>query len=252
MNIDAEKTFNQIVEAMSHAKTMGSNEERRARRIAINLIQKNPELAVMAIGKDESTLLVLAARFDDVEILQLLLDQGRSDPRAVDNDQYSALVFAAGANDEGLSMKMIKALTPHCKPQSWNPRSNDGCTDVGVAISKGHAEVADFLAKARGVPAEDDPLERDCYGWTWLDLALQERESCREKIVRWVLSLPQGKRMLRDKDDAGLSTLERAKNNGLENMVALMMAQEAIWEREELVQAIDGPSRDKARTGLRL
>lgn len=249
LEIDLNQAFKAISTAMVHQRGAASEDERGRRRIVIDLIKNNPELAELDIGMDRSTLLILAARFDDVEMLQILLDQGRSNPRALDCDQYSALIFAAAAEDEAVAMRMVKALAPHCKPESWNPKNCKDMTDVGTAILRGNVEVADFLIQTRGASA-DGALELDRFGRNWLDLAVEAKPQ--DKAVRWVLSLPQGKAMLRAKDSSGRSAMERAKESGAEAAVLLMMAQEALWEREELLSATDGPSVGKSPTSLRI
>lgn len=122
-------------------------------------------------------------------------------------------------------------------------------TDVGTAILRGNVEVADFLIQTRGASA-DGALELDRFGRNWLDLAVEAKPQ--DKAVRWVLSLPQGKTMLRAKDSSGRSAMERAKESGAEAAVLLMMAQEALWEREELLSATDGSSVGKSPTSLRI
>lgn len=227
--------FNSIANAMSMEGRSGG-----ARAEAMKKLSERPELARKSWG-DQATLLLLAARCDDEEMLDFLLAQGASDLRAIDEDNYSALAFASMATDAGTALRMVTALLKHVVLDSWNPRTHGGLTDIMLAIRKGHVDVVESLARARIEAGQKPYLDVDSYGRNWLHCAV--RSDNPGAMVRWTFGMPNAREMFAKKDCHGLTPRDCAKTD---EALRELQAQESLWEKNALQEAIGGLSGKKA------
>lgn len=222
----------------------------------VGWIRKWPELGKLSIGRDKSTLLLLAARYDCATIVEDLLATGCCNARAVDDDGYSALMFAALAREEDVGERVARALIPHCSLSSWNPkRGPGGAGDVSLAISEGNLKIAKMLADARGGAAvsKEGPIWRDAFGQNWLHFALMSQKP--EAALDWALSLPSARIMFDAQNNAGQTPWQMALSRAQRHPEAVekLLAARANWERDDLLLATpisEGRSSGKPRARL--
>lgn len=202
-------------------------------------IRSDPEMCKLSLGRDDSTLLLLAASFDCAQMLEELLATGACDAEALDSDGYSALMFAAMAGDEAVGERMARALIPQCSMRRTAKTMRRGMQDVHFAIMEGNIETAKLLAAARGggdVSAEG-PLSTNSWGQNWLHLALHSQMQC--KALAWVLSLPSARLMFNSKDTDGQTPWDEAvgREDRWPEAVEQLRAARACWERDDLLKA---------------
>ena len=107
-----------------------------------NLLKEKPEL-IKARDKDDWTPLIMAARFNRVSLIKLLLKSGAKIDD-VDGEGYSALHHASASG----RLEAVKALLDG-KAQI-NLKTRGGDTPRQLAKSSGHTSVADYLGKKKG------------------------------------------------------------------------------------------------------
>ena len=202
-------------------------------------IRSDPEMCKLSIGRDNSTLLLLAASFDCAQMLEELLATGACDAEALDSDGYSALMFAAMANDEVVSERMARALIPHCSMRGRTAKTaRRGMQDVHFAIMDGNIETAKLLAEARGGGdlSTEGPLSMNSWGQNLLHLALHSQMQC--EAVAWVLSLPSARLMFNSKDTDGETPWDVAvgREDRWPEVAEQLRAARACWERDDLSQ----------------
>lgn len=107
-----------------------------------NLLKEKPDL-VKAKDNDGWTPLIMAARFNHVNIIKLLLKSGAK-VDDVDNEGSSALHHASASG----RMEAVKALVESKARVSLKNQGGD--TPRKLAKSSGHDKVADYLEKKKG------------------------------------------------------------------------------------------------------
>lgn len=197
-------------------------------------IRNDPEICKLSIGRDNSTLLLLAANLDCAQMVEELLATGACDAEALDSDGYSALMLAAMADDEVVGERMARALISQCSMKAPS-RTLKG---VAFAISCGNLRVAKLLAEAcgeRAVSAEG-PLLTDSWGRNWLHLSLESTSP--DEALAWVLSLPSARLMLNTGDEYDKTPWDLAL--GMENQrpeaIRRLREARACWERDDILR----------------
>ena len=202
-------------------------------------IRDDPEICKLSVGRDNLTLLLFAANYDCAKMLEELLATGACDARAIDRDGYSALMFAAMAENEVVSERMVRALIPHCSMKGRAAEeTRNGIQDIHFAMRDGNLKVAKLLAEARGCGdlSIGGPLSTDSCGKNWLRLALASRSQ--GEALAWVLSLPSARLMLNSGDDKGRTPWGLASElaNHWPEALEQLRAARAMWERDDLLR----------------
>ncbi len=107
-----------------------------------NLLKEKPDL-VKARDNDGWTPLIMAARFNHVNLIKLLLKSGAK-VDDVDNEGSSALHHASASG----RMEAVKTLVESKARVSL--KNHGGDTPRKLAKSSGHSKVADYLEKKKG------------------------------------------------------------------------------------------------------
>ena len=107
-----------------------------------NLLKEKPDL-VKARDNDGWTPLIMAARFNHVNLIKLLLKSGAK-VDDVDNEGSSALHHASASG----RMEAVKTLVESKARVSLKNQGGD--TPCKLAKSSGHSKVADYLEKKKG------------------------------------------------------------------------------------------------------
>lgn len=218
-------------------------------------IKEDPKLCEVSIGKDKSTLLLLAANYDLPKVIEELLAMGECDAMAVDCDGYTALMLAALARDEDVAERMVRTLIPRCVVEGRVAEEiSNGMHDVGFAIRNGNIGAAKLIAEARGGGAmsAEGPLSKTNLGKTWLHLALGS--TSQSEAMAWVLSLPSAKLMFASKDVDGLTPWDvaMAREDKWPEAVRQLRLAQACWEGDDLLQAVPVEGGAGARPSPRL
>lgn len=206
-------------------------------------IRNDAEICKLSIGRDGSTLLLLAANLDCAQMLEELLATGACDAKAIDSDGFSSLMLAAMADDESVSERMARALIPHCSMRGRKAEVTRGGTqDVHFALIDGNVRTAKLLGEARGGGdlSAEGPLSTNSWGENWLHLAL--RSKMQGEALAWVLSLPSARLMFNSKNTDGETPLDVAIKREAQwpwrEAVAQLKAARAGWERDDLSQDV--------------
>lgn len=231
--------FAEIARDMELGKDGFSAEQRK-------WIRDDPEICKLSIGRDNSTLLILAVNFRCAQMFEELMATQACDAMAVDCDGFSALMLAAVARDEVAGEKMARALIE----QSSMKEPSGKQEDVEFAIRRGNIKIARLLVEARGewAVSAEGPLLKSFFGENWLHMALASEK--RGEALAWVLSLPSARLMFNSGDMDGRTPWDLAmgQEGAWPGAIRRLMEARACWERDDLSQDV---SIDKNEVGKR-
>lgn len=193
----------QLLKSDDHAWTLAIR-ARDAARIDRLLAQGQPNVNLST--EDGTSALMVAARKDDVPLIERLLERGARINAPNDRGGTAVMYAAIGGNPRTLDTLLARGANPDAV-------SDNGWTALMIACVKGHAGIAGTLLDLGA-----DPDRSDVYGWTPL---MRSVESGRNEVVR--LLLERGLRGINARNEFGATALHFAVANDDAELVAWLL-----------------------------
>jgi ankyrin repeat protein len=183
--------------------------ENKDTNLARSILQNNPEL-ISFKDKYEETVLMIACIYGNTEIVELLLDTGRSHPEYQNFDGKTPLMIALYYGNTEIAKLLLATGQSH--PEY---KDNRGMTALMLASMHGHTEIVKLLLAT----GQSHPEYQDNYGYTAL---INASDFGRTEIVE--LLLATGQSHPEYKNTFGETALMYASQKGSTEIVELLLA----------------------------
>ncbi len=194
-----------------------------------------PQLDVNIKNNFEQTILHLAVKYENLEIINFLFKRRPEIIRSLnEKDDYGSTPLHLAA--ENINAEIIRILLN--KPgieESLNEKDEEDWTPIRYAIQNENPNVTKFLLKKPEI--KESLLEIDEDGCTLLHHAVSFDNNL--KIIKLLLERPEIKENLNFKNKFGETPLYTAIINGNSNIVKLLLSQENIKLEEKEIKELN-------------